>query len=32
MLTAAAAALVISNLPGHENIFLFAVGGFTFYM
>ena len=32
MLTAAISALVISNLPGHENIFLFAVGGFTFYM
>ncbi len=32
MLTAAVSALIISNLPGHENIFLFAVGGFTFYM
>jgi len=32
MLTAAVSALIISNLPGHENLFLFAVGGFTFYM
>ncbi len=32
MLTAAVSALIMSNLPGHENIFLFAVGGFTFYM
>lgn len=32
MITAAVSALIISNLPGHENIFLFAVGGFTFYM
>ncbi|HRH51084.1 MAG TPA: hypothetical protein PLP23_20205 [Panacibacter sp.] len=32
MITAAVSALVISNLPTHENLFLFAVGGFTFYM
>lgn len=32
MLTAAVSALIISNLPDHNNIFLFAVGGFTFYM
>lgn len=32
MLTASLSALVISNLPGHHSIFLFAVGGFTLYM
>ncbi|NNV54421.1 hypothetical protein [Limnovirga soli] len=32
MLAAAVSALIISNLPDHNNIFLFAVGGFTFYM
>lgn len=32
MLVTALAALVISNLPGHYNIFLFAVGGFTLYL
>jgi uncharacterized membrane protein len=32
MLGASIAALVLSNLPSHENIFLFAVGGFTLYM
>jgi uncharacterized membrane protein len=32
MLVASSAALVLSNLPEHHNIFLFAVGGFTFYM
>ena len=32
MISAAISALIISNLPGHKNIFLFAVGGFTFYM
>lgn len=32
MLVTALSALVISNLPGHHSIFLFAVGGFTLYM
>ena len=32
MLLASLAALVLSNLTGHKNVFLFAVGGFTFYM
>jgi uncharacterized membrane protein len=32
MLLASIAALVLSNLPEHENVFLFAVGGFTLYM
>ena len=32
MLVTALAALVISNLPEHHNIFLFAVGGFTLYL
>jgi hypothetical protein len=32
MLLASISALVISRLPMHENIFLFAVGGFTLYM
>ncbi len=32
MLMTALSALIISNLPGHHNIFLFAVGGFTLYM
>lgn len=32
MLIASVAALVISNMPKHHNIFLFAVGGFTLYM
>ncbi len=32
MLVASLSALVISNLPGHKNLFLFAVGGFTLYM
>lgn len=32
MLTASLSALILSWLPGHENLFLFAVGGFTLYM
>lgn len=32
MLMTAVSALIISNLPGHYNIFLFSVGGFTLYM
>lgn len=32
MLAASISALVISWLPNHHNLFLFAVGGFTFYM
>ncbi len=32
MLTASLSALVLSWLPGHPNLFLFAVGGFTLYM
>jgi len=32
MIIAALSALIMSNLPDHHNIFLFAVGGFTFYM
>lgn len=32
MIAAAISALIISNMPGHNNVFLFAVGGFTFYM
>jgi uncharacterized membrane protein len=32
MLMASIAALILSNLPDHHNIFLFAVGGFTLYM
>jgi uncharacterized membrane protein len=32
MLTASLVAFVLSNLPGHHSIFLFAVGGFTLYM
>lgn len=32
MLVASLSALVLSNLKGHENLFLFAVGGFTLYM
>jgi uncharacterized membrane protein len=32
MMLASVAALIISNLPKHHNIFLFAVGGFTLYM
>ena len=32
MLTTSVSALVISNLPGHNSILLFAVGGFTLYM
>lgn len=32
MLTAAVSSLIISNMPSHINVFLFAVGGFTFYM
>lgn len=32
MLLASLAALVISWLPNHHNMFLFAVGGFTLYM
>ncbi len=32
MLLASLAALVISWLPNHHNLFLFAVGGFTLYM
>lgn len=32
MLLASLSALVMSWFPGHENLFLFAVGGFTLYM
>lgn len=32
MFAASFAALIISNLPEHHNLFLFAVGGFTLYM
>ena len=32
MFGASIAALIISNLPNHKNLFLFAVGGFTLYM
>ena len=32
MFVASIVALVLSNLPEHHNIFLFAVGGFTLYM
>jgi uncharacterized membrane protein len=32
MLLASLAALIISWLPDHHNLFLFAVGGFTLYM
>lgn len=32
MFSASIAALIISNLPEHNNLFLFAVGGFTLYM
>ncbi len=32
MLAAGLSALVISNLPNHHNLFLFAVGGFTLYL
>lgn len=32
MFIASIAALIISNLPGHKKVFLFAVGGFTLYM
>jgi hypothetical protein len=32
MLMASLAALVVSWLPNHHNLFLFAVGGFTLYM
>lgn len=32
MLVASVSALVMSWLPGHHNLFLFAVGGFTLYM
>ncbi len=32
MLIASLDALVLSNLPEHHNLFLFAVGGFTLYM
>ncbi len=32
MLITAIAALIISNLPEHHNVFLFAVGGFTLYL
>jgi uncharacterized membrane protein len=32
MLIASLAALIISWLPNHHNLFLFAVGGFTLYM
>ena len=32
MLAASLSALIISWLPNHHSIFLFAVGGFTFYM
>jgi len=32
MLLTAVSSLIISNLPGHHNPFLFAIGGFTLYM
>lgn len=32
MIITALSALIMSKLPGHENVFLFAVGGFTLYM
>ena len=32
MLITAISALIISNLPEHHNVFLFAVGGFTLYL
>jgi uncharacterized membrane protein len=32
MITAAISALIMSNLPHHYSVFLFAVGGFTLYM
>lgn len=32
MLVASVSALIMSILPGHNNLFLFAVGGFTLYM
>lgn len=32
MCSASIVALIIANLPQHENLFLFAVGGFTLYM
>lgn len=32
MLCSSLTAIVISQLPGHKNIFLMAVGGFTLYM
>lgn len=32
MCAASVSALIVSRLPAHENLFLFAVGGFTLYM
>ena len=32
LLLASLAALILSNLPDHHNLFLFSVGGFTLYM
>lgn len=32
MFVASVSALILSWLPGHESLFLFAVGGFTLYM
>lgn len=32
MFLASSSALVLSWIPGHESLFLFAVGGFTLYM
>lgn len=32
MFVASTSSLIITNMPGHENIFLFAVAGFTLYM
>lgn len=32
MILASISALVLSNMPGHHSLFLFAVGGFSLYM
>ncbi|MEX6688581.1 hypothetical protein QTN47_13795 [Danxiaibacter flavus] len=32
MFIASASSLIITNMPGHENVFLFAIAGFTLYM
>ncbi len=32
MILAAISALILSNMPNHHNLFLFAVGGFSLYM